>query len=161
MLRDLRNIGRLIGILWTLARFDALFPIDQFRLPPLLTGPLRLFARIVRRPSELRRGQRLSLALQTLGPSFIKLGQSLATRSDLVGAEIAADLSELQDRLPPFPVEAAIAAMAASPGNGGRRSCSSDRSAAISAPTRSERVASDWPSLMKLGPKACKASDRR
>lgn len=113
MLRDLRNIGRLIGILWTLARFDALFPIDQFRLPPLLTGPLRLFARLVRRPSDLRRGQRLSLALQALGPSFIKLGQSLATRSDLVGAEIAADLSELQDRLPPFPVEAAIATIEA------------------------------------------------
>ena len=113
MLRDLRNFGRLIGILWTLARFDALFPIDYFRLPPLLSGPLRLFARIVRRPSDLRHGQRLSLALQELGPSFIKLGQSLATRSDLVGAEIAADLSELQDRLPPFPVEQAIAAIEA------------------------------------------------
>jgi ubiquinone biosynthesis protein len=113
MFRDLRNLGRLIGILWTLARFDALFPLDYFRLPPLLTGPLRLFALIVRRPSDLRRGQRLSLALQALGPSFIKLGQSLATRSDLVGAEIAADLSELQDRLPPFPVEQAIAAIEA------------------------------------------------
>ena len=49
-----------------------------------------------------RPGQRLALALQDLGPSFIKLGQSLATRSDLLGQEVAADLSQLQDDLPPF-----------------------------------------------------------
>ena len=41
-------------------------------------------------------------ALQELGPSFIKLGQSLATRADLLGQELAADLSQLQDDLPPF-----------------------------------------------------------
>jgi ubiquinone biosynthesis protein len=102
MLRDLRNIGRLIGILWTLARFDALFPLDYFRLPPLLVWPLKLFARVARRPSTLRRGERVALALREMGPSFIKLGQSLATRADLVGEEIAADLSQLQDRLPAF-----------------------------------------------------------
>lgn len=113
MFRNLRNLGRLIGILWTLARFDALFPIDEFRLPLWLAGPLRLFARTVRRPSALRRGQRLALALCEMGPSFIKFGQSLATRPDLVGAQIAADLTELQDRLPPFPTVAAIASIEA------------------------------------------------
>ncbi len=113
MLRDLRNLGRLIGILWTLARFDALFPLDYFRLPPLLSGPLGLFARVVRRPSDLRRGQRLALALREMGPSFIKFGQSLATRADLVGEQIAADLSQLQDRLPPFPAAEAKATIEA------------------------------------------------
>ena len=113
MLRDLRNLGRLIGILWMLARFDALFPLDYFRLPPLLVLPLRLFARLVRKPSTLRRGQRVALALRDMGPSFIKFGQSLATRADLVGEEIAADLSELQDRLPPFPASAAKATIEA------------------------------------------------
>jgi ubiquinone biosynthesis protein len=113
MVRDLRNLGRLIGILWMLARFDALFPIDYFSLPPWLAGPLRLFARAVRRPSALRRGQRLALALCEMGPSFIKFGQSLATRPDLIGAQIAADLTELQDRLPPFPTAVAIASIEA------------------------------------------------
>ena len=49
-----------------------------------------------------RPGQRLAAALAELGPSFIKLGQILATRADLLGDEIAADLAMLQDRLPPF-----------------------------------------------------------
>jgi ubiquinone biosynthesis protein len=51
----------------------------------------------------LRPGQRLAAALQRLGPSFIKLGQVLSTRADLLGEQVAADLSSLQDRLPPFP----------------------------------------------------------
>ena len=46
-----------------------------------------------------------------MGPSFIKLGQALATRADLIGEEMAADLAELQDRLPPFPAAEARAAI--------------------------------------------------
>lgn len=49
-----------------------------------------------------RPGQRLARALQELGPTFIKFGQSLATRADLFGERFATDLAELQDRLPPF-----------------------------------------------------------
>lgn len=48
-------------------------------------------------------GARVAAALQALGPSFIKLGQSLSTRADLVGPEIAADLAQLRDNLAPFP----------------------------------------------------------
>ena len=59
-------------------------------------------AELSRQDAPGRPGQRLALALQDLGPSFIKLGQSLATRSDLLGQELAADLSQLQDDLPPF-----------------------------------------------------------
>jgi ubiquinone biosynthesis protein len=51
---------------------------------------------------DMRKGERLALALQSLGPGFIKLGQSLSVRADLVGKEIADDLSTLQDNLPPF-----------------------------------------------------------
>ena len=50
----------------------------------------------------MRPGERLARALQDLGPSFIKFGQMLSTRPDLVGENIANDLSSLQDRLPPF-----------------------------------------------------------
>jgi ubiquinone biosynthesis protein len=68
-----------------------------------------------RRPDShaLRPGQRLARALTELGPAFIKLGQALSTRADLLGDRVAADLSELQDRLPPFPASAARAAIEA------------------------------------------------
>jgi ubiquinone biosynthesis protein len=46
--------------------------------------------------------KRLSQAITSLGPSYIKLGQFLATRGDLIGPELQRDLSALQDRLPPF-----------------------------------------------------------
>ncbi|WP_043114445.1 ubiquinone biosynthesis regulatory protein kinase UbiB [Solimonas soli] len=49
------------------------------------------------------RGERLRLALEELGPVFIKFGQALSTRPDIVPADIAADLARLQDRVPPFP----------------------------------------------------------
>lgn len=49
-----------------------------------------------------RPGERLATALEDLGPTFVKLGQSIATRSDLIGEEAAQDLSRLQDRLPSF-----------------------------------------------------------
>lgn len=49
-----------------------------------------------------RRGQRLSVALRRLGPAFIKFGQALSTRSDLIGDAVADDLSELRDDLPSF-----------------------------------------------------------
>ena len=53
----------------------------------------------------LRPGHRLARALAELGPTFIKFGQALSTRADLLGEQEAADLSQLQDRLPPFPFE--------------------------------------------------------
>ncbi len=52
--------------------------------------------------ADLRQGQRLAMALEVLGPGFVKFGQGLSTRTDILGAEMAADLSTLQDRLPPF-----------------------------------------------------------
>ena len=53
------------------------------------------------------RGERLRLALQTLGPIFIKFGQALSTRRDLLPPDLADELAKLQDRVPPFPVEEA------------------------------------------------------
>ena len=60
-----------------------------------------LFARR-RGPVQPRLGQRLAAAFEELGPSFIKLGQLLSTRADLLGEELTIDLASLQDRLPPF-----------------------------------------------------------
>ena len=100
ILRSLRHAVRLAGIAMILARHDALFLIELLVGPRLL---LRL-ARLARRRSGAGRpGQRLAAAFQEIGPAFIKLGQMLATRADLLGDEVAADLALLQDRLPPFP----------------------------------------------------------
>ncbi len=63
----------------------------------LLAGPALAFRN--HRPDA---GTRLSRALEKLGPAYIKLGQMLATRPDIVGAEMAGALEHLQDRLPPF-----------------------------------------------------------
>ncbi|MDX2204748.1 MAG: 2-polyprenylphenol 6-hydroxylase [Hyphomicrobiaceae bacterium] len=66
------------------------------------TWPLRAMAWLLS-PATARSG-RLARALTRLGPSYIKLGQFLATRRDLISAELADDLTELQDKLPPFPM---------------------------------------------------------
>jgi ubiquinone biosynthesis protein len=100
MLRSARNLWRLLQIGRCLARYNALFPLELLPTPVLV---LRLARRLSRRDAPGRPGQRLALALQELGPSFIKLGQILATRADLLGQELAEDLSHLQDDLPPFP----------------------------------------------------------
>lgn len=103
MFRTLRNLRRLLGIARTLARHDALVALGDVAV----ARPLRLAARLLvfrKIPgiSEKSPGERLSLALQALGPAFIKLGQVLSVRVDLIGEEMADDLAMLQDRLPPF-----------------------------------------------------------
>jgi len=69
-----------------------------------------------RRSSSLDRSERFSKAVQRLGPSYVKLGQFLATRPDVVGAEIATDLAKLQDRMPTFPREQSVEAIEGSLG---------------------------------------------
>ena len=81
------------------ARHDALFPLETLGIAPALIAWARLFA--VRRDPR-RPGERLAAALQEMGPSFIKLGQALSTRADLLSEEVAADLARLQDHLPAF-----------------------------------------------------------
>jgi len=111
MLESLRHLARLLSIARTLARHDALFPLEEAGLAPGILFLARVLARPKR--SEARPGQRLVAALPELGPSFIKLGQALSVRSDLLGERMADDLSALQDRLPPFPAREARATIEA------------------------------------------------
>lgn len=106
MLRPIRTLFRLLVIARTLARHDALAALEVLKVAPSLVWLVRLGSR---RDVAGRPGQKLARALTELGPSFIKLGQFLSTRADLLGDELAADLSELQDRLPPFDSRAARA----------------------------------------------------
>ncbi|MDE0810741.1 MAG: 2-polyprenylphenol 6-hydroxylase, partial [Alphaproteobacteria bacterium] len=89
MWRSIRNLFRLVGVAWTLARFGALFPLERVPHAPMLELLARL-SLVLRRGSHarLRPGERLASALTVLGPSFIKFGQSLATRSDLIGDDV-------------------------------------------------------------------------
>jgi len=107
VLRAGRNLVRLVEIAFILARYDALLALDGVIGPGLALKPLRFLRRRDAALARLRPGQRLAAALGAMGPSFIKLGQALSIRADLVGEVVAADLSTLQDRLPPFPGSAA------------------------------------------------------
>ncbi len=71
-------------------------------LPSWLGGMLRFLDWLFARRVENRPGVALADALTSLGPGFIKFGQALSTRADLIGADTAADLAYLQDRLKPF-----------------------------------------------------------
>ena len=90
----------------TLGRHDALFGLEELAIPTAVIHISRLLAKGAANKNSyaLRPGQRLARALTEAGPSFIKLGQALATRSDFLGDELARDLSDLQDKLPPFGV---------------------------------------------------------
>ncbi|HEX7251007.1 MAG TPA: ubiquinone biosynthesis regulatory protein kinase UbiB [Burkholderiales bacterium] len=76
---------------------------------PLWLGPLALAGLHVGADTRSPRGQRLRQALETLGPIFVKFGQVLSTRRDLLPLDVADELAKLQDQVPPFPAEAAAA----------------------------------------------------
>jgi ubiquinone biosynthesis protein len=107
VLRAVRHLARLAAIAVILARYDALSGFEQVEGARWLLRVLHPFRRRGAASSGLRPGQKLALALQAMGPSFIKLGQALSTRSDIIGETMAEDLAQLQDRLPPFPASAA------------------------------------------------------
>jgi ubiquinone biosynthesis protein len=95
------------------AREGVLAVIDP-AMVPVPARPLYRMARLFERPTSDASEARLSTALAKLGPSYVKLGQFLATRPDVVGEALAADLERLQDQMPPFPQAEAEAAIAAS-----------------------------------------------
>ena len=110
-MRTFRNFFRLWAIAHVLAKHDALFLLELHPAGVSLSRAARRFWWPHKDVAALRPGQRLALALAALGPTFIKFGQALSTRADLLGENVAADLSELQDRLPPFPAAQARAAI--------------------------------------------------
>lgn len=99
----LRVLARLIQIQRVLVRHR----LDEFVAETHLYRPLRFVFLAspwtwFERRKGASRGERLRLALEELGPIFIKLGQALSTRRDLLPPDIAEELAKLQDRVPPF-----------------------------------------------------------
>ena len=102
MAASVAALFRMAGAGWVLAREGAFTLVDPEELP---SGP-RMAARIARAlarrgVTEEARSERLTAALNRLGPSYIKLGQFLATRPDLVGREGADALGRLRDEIDP------------------------------------------------------------
>jgi ubiquinone biosynthesis protein len=96
----------MVSILLTLTRYrldDLLSDVPVFRLARYLLKPFGGPKRI----AELQRGERIRLALQDLGPIYVKFGQILSTRRDLLPPDIADELAGLQDAVAPFPSEQA------------------------------------------------------
>lgn len=94
-------------IVWVVLRYG----LDELVLTSFQQPWLRLLARIVSvgRNLQAPRGQRLREALERLGPIFVKFGQVLSTRRDLMPIDIADELARLQDRVPPFRSDLAVA----------------------------------------------------
>src|SRR6187401_721422 len=95
------RLARLTRANYVFAREGVLGLVDPTPLPLPARAGLRL-ARLIERPSNDSQAGRLAAALTRLGPTYVKLGQFLATRPDVVGIAIARDLESLQDRMPPF-----------------------------------------------------------
>ncbi|MGR6432264.1 2-polyprenylphenol 6-hydroxylase [Rhizobium sp. PAMB 3174] len=108
---------RLARVGWVLVREGVVSALPSEDLPPLARVGQKL-AGLFARNRALRRDRRdnLARAVERLGPSYVKIGQFLATRPDVVGVEFAADLSMLQDRMQTFPTAAARAQIEASLG---------------------------------------------
>jgi ubiquinone biosynthesis protein len=81
----------------------------RYGLYEFISGHERLAALLAWRAFEAPRAVRLRQALETLGPIFVKFGQVLSTRRDLLPSDIADELARLQDSVPPFPAEQAKA----------------------------------------------------
>ncbi|HWK35220.1 2-polyprenylphenol 6-hydroxylase [Sphingomonas sp.] len=111
MTQPVVHLWRLLKWGRILARHGALRGIERDLNTP---APVRRLARIARFGARVPAVPRYADAFQAIGPAAIKLGQTLATRPDLVGEDAAHDLLRLQDALPPVPFEAIERVMAAS-----------------------------------------------
>ncbi|ADZ92688.1 ubiquinone biosynthesis regulatory protein kinase UbiB [Marinomonas mediterranea] len=97
-----KSATRLLRIAYTVVRFrlDTFIPFSL--LPWYIRYTIGLVCSPGRKSAEKNRGERLRLALESLGPIFVKFGQILSTRRDLLPDDIADELAKLQDRVPPF-----------------------------------------------------------
>ena len=82
---------------------EGVFALVDTRTLPLPARTAIALARLIERPTAKDGSSRLAAALTKLGPTYVKLGQFMATRPDVVGTSISHDLESLQDKMAPFP----------------------------------------------------------
>jgi len=101
----MRHLARLVFICITVLRYG----LDELALSSFRQRWVRLLVRVITigRTLDAPRAVRLRIALERLGPIFVKFGQVLSTRRDLLPPDLAEELAKLQDRVPPFPAETA------------------------------------------------------
>src|ERR1700735_946019 len=114
ILSSLGHVLRLARAAFVFARGGALVAADPAPLPRVLRLPLAFANLIAKRDGDGLAG--LSRAIDRLGPSYVKLGQFLSTRPDIVGGKVAIELERLQDRVAPMSREMAVAIVEASCG---------------------------------------------
>ena len=112
MISALSHLTRLARAGFVFAR-EGVFALVDTRPLPLSAKTAIALARLIERPTAKDGSSRLAAALTKLGPTYVKLGQFLATRPDVVGRAIARDLESLQDKMAPFPQSEAEAVVAA------------------------------------------------
>ena len=115
MIAAISHLIRLARAGFVFAREGVFALVDPALLPLPARAALKL-ARLIERPTGASADNRLATALTKLGPAYVKLGQFLATRPDVVGVALARDLESLQDKMAPFPQAEAEAAVAAALG---------------------------------------------
>lgn len=116
LVKQARYLGRYREIAQVLVGHGFGYLVEQLGLTSLLSLPRRVVLRVPP-PTPLGTAARLREALVALGPAFVKLGQALSTRPDLMPPEFVAELGKLQDTVPPFPGAVAVAAVEASLGH--------------------------------------------
>jgi ubiquinone biosynthesis protein len=100
---------RLLRVAMTLVRYDVLLPAEYYdRYPTSLQAAHTALSIFSKRRRGRSVGERLAKALERLGPAYVKVGQFLATRPDMIGVTVAQELGRLKDRLPPFPRTVAL-----------------------------------------------------
>ena len=93
----------------TLARYDVLLPAEYYEHYSTPLQATHTFLHIFTKRKRGRSvGERLARAFERLGPAYVKMGQFLATRPDMIGVTVAQELGRLKDRLPPFPRHVAL-----------------------------------------------------
>jgi ubiquinone biosynthesis protein len=112
VIAGISHLTRLAHAGFVFAR-EGVFALIDTRPLPLPARMAIAFARLFERPSAKDGSSRLAAALTKLGPTYVKLGQFMATRPDVVGTAIAKDLESLQDKMAPFPQAEAEAVVAA------------------------------------------------
>ena len=147
MFRKIAIFFRLIRTGWVLARHDALIPREYARSVPWLVRFAGFLSRIFAIRGRVKNpGERLANALEKLGPAYIKFGQVLSTREDMLDPVFIQGLTRLKDKVPPFPMEKAEAMLALEWGVPWQ-----DRLVSLSKPIAAASVAQVHKGVLKTG----------